>query len=66
MQQSSEVKAYLVETLAKRVGCSPKTIRKNLHRTPGLFRVGRAVRFDVAAVERRLLSGSLLLEKRYA
>lgn len=52
--------AYTVFTLAQRCGVSPKTIRKNLQRVPGMFRVGRAIRFDRAACERRLLSGSLL------
>jgi len=54
--------AYTVDEVAHRAGCSPRTIRNNLWRMPGKFRVGRALRFDAEKVERALLAGNLFTD----
>ena len=55
--------AYTVATLAVRVGCSAKAVRKWIAqgRVAGVVRCGRSIRIDQATTERRLLSGELLL-----
>lgn len=57
--------AYTIEQLAERLGMSVKWVRKHVadRRLPGIIRCGRAVRFDRAAIERRILSGQVLHEK---
>lgn len=59
----AETGAFTVQTLAQRCGLSEKTIRKwdAARRIPGRLSLGRAVRYDRATIERRLLSGELLL-----
>jgi hypothetical protein len=52
--------AFDSKGLAARIGASVKFVVKHRQRLPGAFRVGRSWRFDKCAVERKLLSGSLL------
>ena len=52
--------AFDSKELAARIGASVKFVVKHRQRLPGAFRVGRSWRFDKCAVERKLLSGSLL------
>jgi len=55
-----------VKELANYLNCSEKFIRKHLEgrRLPGMVKIGRVYRFRKSDVEKKLLSGQLLLEKR--
>ena len=57
---------YTVETLAKRLGVSERFVRANVAagRMPGVVKIGRTLRFEPAAIEKRVLSGSVLLPKK--
>ena len=59
-QLPSDIGAYSSEALAKRCGCSLKSIIKHRRHLPGAFRIGRMWRFDKATVEKKLLSGALI------
>jgi len=56
---------YDVRGLARRLNMSPKWVRKHVldRRLPGIVKCGRSVRFDRAAIERRALTGDVLLPK---
>lgn len=55
-----------VKQLANYLNCSEKFIRKHIEsrRLPGMVKIGRVYRFRKSDVEKKLLSGQLLLEKR--
>jgi excisionase family DNA binding protein len=55
-----------VKQLADYLNCSEKFIRKYVEsrRLPGMVKIGRVYRFRKSEVEKKLLSGQLLLEKR--
>jgi excisionase family DNA binding protein len=55
-----------VKQLANYLNCSEKFIRKHVasRRLPGMVKIGRVYRFRKSDVEKKLLSGQLLLEKR--
>lgn len=55
---------FNTHSLASRLGVSEKTVRKWDARRliPGRLTLGRAVRYDRLTVEKRLLSGALLLD----
>ncbi|NLL15367.1 MAG: helix-turn-helix domain-containing protein [Fibrobacter sp.] len=55
-----------VKQLADYLNCSEKFIRKYVERRrlPGMVKIGRVYRFRKSEVEKKLLSGQLLLEKR--
>lgn len=57
--ETEEQRAYTSEELARRCGCSVKTIIKHRERIPGAFRIGRAWRFDRSTIERKLITGKL-------
>ncbi|MBD3397130.1 MAG: helix-turn-helix domain-containing protein [Chitinivibrionales bacterium] len=58
--------AYTVAELARRISAPEKSIRKwaAAGRVPGMLRLGRAIRFDKATIERRIAAGDLLLPSR--
>lgn len=62
----SETEFFSVQELADYLNCSEKFIRKHIEsrRLPGMVKLGRVYRFRKSDVEKRLLSGQLLLEKR--
>lgn len=55
-----------VKELAAYLNCSEKFIRRHIEsrRLPGMVKIGRVYRFRKSDVEKKLLSGQLLLEKR--
>jgi excisionase family DNA binding protein len=64
MEEKEFEKEYLTaEELAKKFDMSKKFIEKHIgtRRLPGMCRIGRRWRFRSADVEKRLLSGELLL-----
>lgn len=62
----SETEFFSVQELAAYLNCSEKFIRKHIEsrRLPGMVRVGRLYRFRKSDVEKRLLSGQLLLDSK--
>lgn len=54
------------QQLADYVNCSIKFIRKHIEskRLPGMVKIGRVYRFRKSDVEKRLLSGQLLLDSK--
>jgi len=58
---------FTTEQLAKYLGVSVKAVVKwrDARRIPGCVRCGRVWRFRRSDIEKRLLSGSLLLEKSF-
>jgi excisionase family DNA binding protein len=62
----SETEYFSVRELANYLNCSEKFIRKHIEsrRLPGMVKIGRVYRFRKSDVEKKLLSGQLLLEKR--
>ncbi|HEX2956568.1 MAG TPA: helix-turn-helix domain-containing protein [Chitinispirillaceae bacterium] len=52
------------QQLADYVNCSIKFIRKHIEsgRLPGMVKIGRVYRFRKSDIEKRLLSGQLLLD----
>ena len=62
----SETEFFTVQELANYLNCSEKFIRKYIEsrRLPGMVKIGRVYRFRKSDVEKKLLSGQLLLEKR--
>ena len=51
---------YTTETLAARLNVSTKFIITHRDKLPGAMKIGRVWRFDKNAVEKKLLSGSIL------
>lgn len=55
-----------VKELAAYLNCSEKFIRKHIEsrRLPGMVKIGRIYRFRKSDVQKRLLSGQLLLDSK--
>lgn len=62
----SETEFLSVKQLAEYLNCSEKFIRKHIEsrRLPGMVKIGRTYRFRKSEVEKRLLTGQLLLDSK--
>lgn len=66
MDKQIEPEFLSTDELAKLLNISIKTVRKYIEtrQLPGMVKIGRLYRFRKYDVEKRLLSGSFLLERK--